>query len=169
MKKNRLYLYYTIFLVFCLVGMTLPVKAISEEQKAGIKDHCETIRESLKTVQKNDSRARVFLGAHYETILSKYITPLNIKLVENSMSATGLVENQNKVADTKTIFANDFISYQKHLEELIAIDCKNEPDKFYEKLEKVRQKRATMEQDVLKMRNLISEHVKLVNGLKEKM
>ena len=152
-----------------IFGQAAPVIAISEEQKAGIKDHCETIRESLKIVQKNDSRARDFLGAHYETILSKYITPLNIKLVENSMSATGLVENQNKVADTKTIFANDFISYQKHLEELIAIDCKNEPDKFYEKLEKVRQKRATMEQDVLKMRNLISEHVKLVNGLKEKM
>ena len=149
--------------------VTLPVKAISEEQRAGIMDHCETIRESLKTVQKNDSRTRVFLGAHYETILSKYITPLNVKLVENNMSVSGLVENQNKIADDRTIFINDFISYQKHLEELISIDCKNEPERFYEKLEKVRQKRATMEQDVLKMRSLISEHVKLVTGWKEKL
>lgn len=164
---KRIMAYLTICLVsFCLV---IPANAISDVQVAGIKDHCETIRENLRTVQKNDSRTRVFLGAHYETILSKFITPLNVKLVENSMSVTGLVDNQNKIAENKIVFSNDFISYQKHLEELIAIDCKSEPEKFYEKLEKVRQKRATMEQDVLKLRSLISEHVKQVNDLKEKL
>ena len=159
------------YLMICLVSfcLVIPVNAISDVQVAGIKDHCETIRENLRTVQKNDSRTRVFLGAHYETILSKFITPLNVKLVENSMSVTGLVDNQNKIAENKIVFSNDFISYQKHLEELIAIDCKSEPEKFYEKLEKVRQKRATMEQDVLKLRSLISEHVKQVNDLKEKL
>ncbi len=161
--------------IVALVGLVMlgffavPVNAISTEQEAAIKDRCATIRESLKTVQKNDSRVRVFLGARYETLLSKYITPFNIKMVENNMSVSGLVENQNQFADNKTVFANDFISYQKSLEELIAIDCKSEPEQFYEKLVKVRRKRATMEQDVLKMRNLISEHVKLVNGVREKM
>ena len=165
MKKKLVALVGLVALSF----FAMPVNAISDEQKAEIKDRCETIRESLKTVQKNDSRTRVFLGARYETLLSKYITPFNIKMVENNMSASGLVENQTQFAEDKVVFANDFVSYQKHLEELIAIDCKNEPEKFYEKLVKVRQKRATMEQDVLKMRNLISEHVKLVNGVKEKM
>lgn len=161
--------------IVALVGLVMlgffavPVNAISTEQEAAIKDRCATIRESLKTVQKNDSRVRVFLGARYETLLSKYITSFNIKMVENNMSVSGLVENQNQFADNKTVFANDFISYQKSLEELIAIDCKSEPEQFYEKLVKVRRKRATMEQDVLKMRNLISEHVKLVNGVREKM
>lgn len=165
MKKKIVVLVGLVMLSFFAV----PVNAISTEQEAAIKDRCATIRESLKTVQKNDSRVRVFLGARYETLLSKYITPFNIKMVENNMSVSGLVENQNQFADNKTVFANDFISYQKSLEELIAIDCKSEPEQFYEKLVKVRRKRATMEQDVLKMRNLISEHVKLVNGVREKM
>ena len=41
-------------LVMMLVGccLVLPVGAISDEQKAAIKNHCETIRDDLKKVQR---------------------------------------------------------------------------------------------------------------------
>ena len=145
------------------------MNAISDSQKSAIEKNCETIRDDLKKVQKEDARARVYLGGYYETILTKFITPLNVRLVENNLSSAGLVENQNNFAGAKTLFSNDYITYQQGLEELVGMDCKQEPEKFYDKLTTVRQKRKIMVQDVLKMRNLISEHMRLVEGLKGKV
>ena len=158
-------------LVSCVVlcCQCLPVNAISDSQKSAIEKNCETIRDDLKKVQKEDARARVYLGGYYETILTKFITPLNVRLVENNLSSAGLVENQNNFAGAKTLFSNDYITYQQGLEELVGMDCKQEPEKFYDKLTTVRQKRKIMVQDVLKMRNLISEHMRLVEGLKGKV
>lgn len=156
-------------LLASLSGQFCAVQAISPNQSAAIVEHCDTIKDELKKVQKEDARVRVYLGGYYETILTKFITPLNVRLVENNLSSAGLVENQNNFAGTKTLFANDFIAYQQGLEELVGLDCKQEPEKFYDKLTTVRQKRKIMVQDVLKMRNLISEHVRLVEGLKGKV
>ncbi len=149
--------------------VSLPTWAISKEQESAIKSRCETIKESLKTLQRTDAKTRVYLGGYYEIILSRFITPLNVRLVENNLSNADLVENQNKFVETKTVFANDFIKYQQMLEELVLMDCKNEPETFYEKLVAVRQRRKIMDQDVLKMRSLISEHIKLVFELEGKL
>ena len=97
------------------------------------------------------------------------MTQFNIRLVENNLSTASLIENQNNIAEAKSIFASDFVKYQQTLEELVAINCKTEPETFYEKLDMVRQKRKTMKQDVLKMRELISEHIRLVNGVMGKL
>ena len=156
-------------LLASLGGRFCAVQAISPNQSAAIVEHCDTIKDELKKVQKEDARVRVYLGGYYETILTKFITPLNVRLVENNLSSAGLVENQNNFAGTKTLFTNDFIAYQQGLEELVGLDCRQEPEKFYDKLTTVRQKRKIMVQDVLKMRNLISEHVRLVEGLRGKV
>lgn len=169
MKKKAPILYCITIMLFCQVLLCGRGVAISETKQLVITDHCVSIREQLKKVQKNDARARVYLGAYYETVLTKFIMPLNVRLVENNLSSGDFVENQNKFADAKAVFTKDYVSYQKDLEELVGVDCKNEPEAFYNLLEKVRQKRKIMEQDVLKIRGLISEHIKLVNGLKGKL
>ena len=87
-------------------------------------------------MQKNDARTRVHLGGRYETILTKFMTPLNVRLLENNLSNVELVENQNDFAGAKTLFNNDYINYQQDLEELVSMDCKKEPAAFYEKLDK---------------------------------
>ena len=145
------------------------VNAASEAQVKAVKENCDSIKEVLKNVQKDDSRTRVYLGAYYETILSRFIMPLNVRLVENNLSSASLVENQNKFAEARELFANDFVSYQQRLEELVAMDCKKDSEEFYEKLDKVRQRRKTVEQDTLRIRSLISEHARLVSELKGKV
>ncbi|MBR3137968.1 hypothetical protein IKG41_01330 [Candidatus Saccharibacteria bacterium] len=155
--------------VLIAMFISLPALAISETQKNSIIDNCASIKQTLEGIQKTDARARVYLGSYYETILTKFITPLNVRLVENNLSTAELVENQNNFASAKTVFTNDYISYQQNLEELVAIDCKTEPESFYDKLIKVRQKRKIMEQDVLKLRSFLSEHIKLVDGIKGKL
>ena len=173
MSKNRLTLYYIIPLVVCQVLVMCvgaqSVGAITDTQHDAIVKRCDNIRDELRKVQKEDSKTRVYLGGYYETIITKFITPLNVRLVENNLSSASLVENQNKMVAARTVFANDFITYQQGLEELVGADCKHEPEKFYDKLTVVQQKRKMMAQDVMKMRNLISEHMKLVTGLKGKV
>lgn len=164
--KKRFIFCCAVFILFCPV---VGVSAISGVQKSSIVDNCSEIREILKNIQKSDSRARVFFGRNYELILTKYIMPLNVRLLESNLSSVGLVENQNEFAKQKNIFSQDFINYQQILEELVAMDCKKEPEAFYEKLTTVRKKRQTVEQDVLKMRNLFSEHLKLVRDLEGKI
>lgn len=168
MKKS---VFICLFAVFCFqfFGMNISVSAISKSQEKAITDYCVEIKDNLKNLQKTDARARVYLGGYYESILSKFITPLNVRLVENNLSNADSVENQNDFADAKTLFSNDFISYQQNLEELVGMDCADKPGEFYEKLVKVRQKRKIVEQDVLRIRNLISAHIKLVNQLKGKL
>ena len=141
---------------------------ISEAQKIAITQNCSKIKDSLQKVQKDDSRARVYLGGYYEIILSKFIIPLNVRLVENNLSTAGLVENQNKLAETKSDFVDDFVAYQKELETLTTTDCKNEPDKFYTELLSVRKMRKNVADEVKKMRTIVSDNIKLVQGLKEK-
>ena len=139
---------------------------VSRTQSENLARHCDEVRERLKSVQKNDAKTRVFLGSKYETILNKYIVPLNVRLVENSLSTDGLIDLQNSFAAARAVFSNDYINYQQSLESLVGIDCKVEPDKFYNELSIVKKRRMTMEQDVLKIRNMLTQYVKLITELK---
>lgn len=161
--------FLAVFSILVMSFVAVPCLAITENQEKMIVSKCSEMKEQLKTVQKNDARARVHLGGRYETILTKFIMPLNVRLVENNLSSAELIENQNNFAETKNLFSNDYINYQQGLEELVAIDCKNEPKVFYDKLEKVRQKRKIVEQDTLKLRNLLSRHLKMVAELRSKL
>lgn len=166
MKRKYLSLYYIILMLICPV---LPVGAMSEEQKTGVVDYCETIKDNLKKVQKQDARTRIYLGGYYETILTKFVMPLNLGLVENNLSAPDLIENQSKMAETRTNFVDNYVRYQQELEELVGMDCRERPEEFYAQLILVRKGRKKVEQDVIKMRSLVAEHVELVNKLRGKL
>lgn len=179
MKKKRLCLYCIIFVVFCqlvtTVGLTRTVVAENEKpvltdaERSVIVDHCDTIRDNLKFTQREDSRTRVYLGRYYETILSKFITPLNLRLVENTLSDTKLINNQTSFAAERAEFMSDFVMYSQALEELTKINCKTEPNLFYEKLEITRTLRKVVNRDAKKMRELTHEQVKLVEQLRESL
>ena len=159
---------------YCVAAMLLGqfflcfavANALSDNQKSTISDHCDQIKTILHNVQREDSRARVYLGASYETIRSKFINALNHRLVDNGIAAPDLVNNQAAYTAAQDNFKDDFIDYQKTLDELIAWDCKNDPEGFYRTLETAREKRHTMIQDIDKLNELIQKHSALVNDLK---
>lgn len=157
--------------IVCLVmaTMSLPAMALSETREAAIVDRCDTIRDDLRSLQRSDSKARVYLGRYYEVILTKFITPLNIRLVENNLLSTGFTNNQNDFNKARTNFVIDYVEYQKGLEELVSIDCKSEPERFYERLVTVREKRAVVAGDVAKLRKLAGTQLELVQALRSKI
>ena len=178
MKKKHLSSYYIILFMFLqafgvLTGVEVWAEGeeeepvVTEEQRTTIVDHCDTMKDSLKSLQRTDSRARVYLGRYYETILTNFITPLNVRLVENNISNTKLLDNQTNFAAKRGDFVNDYISYQQALEELVNTNCKSEPENFYKRLLIARDKRKTVKKDVTKMRSLTDEQKKLVEELRD--
>lgn len=169
-KKKALSFYCITFMLFCQPFLCcLGANALSDEQKSHIVNHCDTMRESLKKLQSYDSRARVYYGSYYEKFLNRFIKPLNHRLVDNNIStySTELTASQALFSTNRTNFNDDFIDYQKSLEELIGTDCKNNPEDFYRLLEIVRERRRTMNSDIEKNRSAIKSHLELVKKLKE--
>lgn len=163
------YFLTTILYQLALISQVASASALSDTQKSTIVKNCEDIKTELRLVQRQDAKSRVHLGTYYDKIMTNFVTPLNVKLVENNLSNANFIDNQNSLAKTKAAFANDFTKYQQMLEELVALDCKTDPEKFYNELLDVRQRRKTMEQDILTMRRLISEHIGLVEKVRSKL
>lgn len=170
MKKKSISSYCITLMIICQVFCACtPVFAISEERKNVISERCEIIRDNLKDVQRSDSRVRIYLGRYYETILNKFMIPLNLRLVENNLSETDLIKNQNDFNEARTDFINNYVTYQKSLEELVMSDCKADPESFYNKLVDVRQKRAIVNDEANKLRELAGWQMDFTRMLKEKI
>ena len=179
MRKNNLFLVLTSLLtVFFVVKNTINTYAVestsektsqtklSEEKKGLISQNCGSLRQSLKSVQRSDSRARTYFGAIYETVSSKYLTPLNLRLVKNNRSSVALIDLQTSLAEDRAAFSSDFINYSKSLEELISIDCNLEPETFYSKLLETRRLRALVSKDMNSINTALTASVKNVEKLK---
>ena len=170
MKQSNLIFTTAIISTFVF---TMPVFAtetpakLTKDQSARISANCSSIRQTLKNLQRSDSRARTYFGAIYETFSSKYLKPLNLRLVNNDISSPDLVKVQTSFATARANFSEDFINYSKSLEDLIATDCRLEPEAFYEKLVKTREKRTLVAKDVKELNDYLTGSVKKVEVLKE--
>ncbi|MBQ3263819.1 hypothetical protein IJH06_01775 [Candidatus Saccharibacteria bacterium] len=168
MKKKLSFCFALILMIGSFGGLS-GAKAISVEQEEVIMERCNAVKNALRVVQREDSRVRFYLGRYYETILTKFVTPLNTRLAANTMLSTEFTANQNDLAKTRANFVIDYIEYQKGLEELATMDCQDNPSGFYAKLTRVRERRAVVADDVVRMQDLIDEHYGLVVSLKEEI
>ena len=167
--KNKFSIIILSFIM--IIGLAIPTFAdeqpsLTKEQSTKISAQCGAIRQSLKDLQRSDSRARTYFGAIYETISSKFLKPLNLRLVNNDISDPVLLEQQTSLATMRSNFSDDFIQYSKALEELIAIDCRSDQTAFYKKLIDTRDKRSAVAEDVRNLNALLTRVVKSVETLK---
>ena len=125
-------------------------KKLNDTEKGNISTGCSSIQTGLKNLQRNDSKIRVLLGTSYQTLLTNFISTLNVRLVNND-------------------FTNLFVIYSQHLESLISLDCKNQPDNFYYELENVRFLRNKLETSVAKTNNIITSHLQAVDQLRHNL
>lgn len=154
-----------------LLGLFLayPASAISEEQKGAIVQNCASIKQSLRTLQRTDARSRSYLGSAYETILSKFIAPLNLRLININQPNANLTTIHSSIIDTRKNFITEYTTYSQALEDLVASDCYNHPEEFYDKLQDTKKKRANVSTTTTNFRNLLSEYLTGVRKLKSTM
>lgn len=168
--KKFLLAFATFTLVFCsLFSLKTYAETLSDNQKEVITEYCATIKQSLKSIQYFDVDNRVKLGSKYETALSKFITPFNVRAVKNNLSPAELTDLQKNFADYKANFATDFTAYSKQLEELIAIDCQKDPANFYDKLLSTREAREKVRQDTINLNGILHKYKEIVTRIGEKL
>ncbi|MBQ3430296.1 hypothetical protein IJG21_02635 [Candidatus Saccharibacteria bacterium] len=174
LNKSKIFLFLPLFLAL-FVATPLSAFAdepeisefeVSKEKIARITQYCETIKSNFKRLAVSDSKTRTYYGGIYETVSSKYITPLNLRLIKNNYSLSDFIELQSSFISARSKFSSDFIDYSKSLEELSVFDCKNNPSEFYEKLNQTREKRAVLRTDIETLNSLFKTHVSLVKDLK---
>lgn len=141
--------------------------ALSEEQQGAISQNCGTIKQSLHNLQRVDSKTRTFLGSTYETLNADFLTPLNLRLVKNNRPNADLSRIQSNFTSSQAEFKGLYTEYMREMETLINTDCKNEPSKFYDQLEKTRTKRKELAGVTSKMLKLMKDQIETVEKIRE--
>lgn len=155
-----------------VVSAIAPVSAtakseISKEEMSAIVNNCSTIKQSLSQLQKADSKTRTYLGTTYETIAGKFITPLNLRLVRNNRPT--LSEIQSDFSAEQTKFRDSYTEYMREMETLTAINCQTEPEKFYNQLVAVRERRAKVRLAVEELNQLTTAQYQAVVKLQKEL
>lgn len=161
------------FLLVAILALSLlnwrPAAAISGKKYDAISQNCTTIKQSLRQLQKTDSRTRSYLGSTYETIATKFIVPLNLRLVKNGRPDTDLTEIQSDFTYSHGQFKEKYTEYMKELETLIGMECGRYPDAFYGQLEKVRESRAKLQKTVNSLTKLSAAQAEAVATLRRSL
>lgn len=147
----------------------ISARAISDEQKGLISTNCSSIKLQLKRIQKDDARNRVHLGAQYESIATNLMMNLNLRLVKNNMANAEIAEQQTTFISERDRFKNDYIGYAQELEKLLDINCKNEPQKFYNQLQKTRRKREDVDASIKRLNEILGKHRQSLLDLRERL
>lgn len=142
-------------------------KVLDDNYIGAVSQNCASIKVRLQRTQKDDARNRVHLGAQYESIASKLMLNLNLRLVKNNLASADIAGQQTAFVSEQKRFKDDYIGYSQELENLLKIDCKAEPKKFYYQLEIVRAKREDINLSMKRLREIITKHRAAVVTLKE--
>lgn len=156
-----------VLLVNVLVVPVAYAADISEKKEESISAKCSSIKTTLKALQKQDSRMRVYLGSKYEIVLSNFITNLNVRLIRNNIDSEESVGLQATFSSERERFKADFTGYSQSLESLIGMDCENDPNGFYDQLIEVREKRSDIQASYSRLNEVLDWHKKSVLELKE--
>ena len=156
-----------VLIVNILVVPMAYAEDISEEKEGSISMGCLSIKETLKKLQKQDSRMRIYLGSKYEIVISNFMTNLNLRLIKNNIAAEEFTGLQTTFSSERERFKADFTGYSQSLESLIAIDCQSEAQRFYDQLIDVREKRADIQASYNRLNDVLGWHKQAVTGLKE--
>lgn len=162
----------SIFVAMVALSMTIfspPVSALSDAKKGAITQNCNSIKTSLTSVQKSDSKTRVLLGTSYQTVLTNLLTPLNIRLIKANLSDSTLSTAQANIASEWASFQEQFIKYSQSLEGLISVDCKADPEQFHEKLEQTRSARRSLNKIAIKINKLITSSATTITDLRNSL
>lgn len=167
-KKLKIFSSFVGLLILCLITCLVePAAALSDAERNAISQNCDSIHHSLSQLQKVDSKVRTFLGTSYETVATKFITPLNLRLVKNNRPTLSTI--QSEFNTEQAIFRDAYTVYMRELEGLIAMDCNAHPDDFYSQLVKVREERAILHNSALKMNKLVTDQYKAVLDLRNSL
>lgn len=137
-----------------------PVQAatttISPEKVARIRARCVENQAALNRLHQTDAFLRNDRGNLYRTISDKLMVPLNRRLAANQLDGGALLTIAADYNSEYNRFYRAYIAYDNALSKVLETDCDREPVAFYNALLDAREKRVTLSESNL----TIKEHIR---------
>jgi hypothetical protein len=111
---------------------------------------------------------RVNLGQNYETISTRLMANLNVRISTNKLNGAKLVEKSAEFNENIGYFRDNYQIYEKELVKLTEIDCTKKPRDFYIQLERVRYYRSELNFNTTKLAEIGKEYKSSLSEFKDK-
>ena len=142
---------------------------LDENRIGAISQNCPVIKERLRHIESAGAKSRVYLGTQYESVYTGLMTNFSLRLMRNGIANQEIADQQAAFQSERERFRNDFIGYSQELQTLIAMDCKKEPEKFYNQLEITRAKREDITKSINRMNELITKHRRSILDIRSEL
>jgi len=163
MKLSKRFLVFSL-LSASLVGFGLMVKVsaqdepMTQDQINTVLTNCTSATNTLNQLHASDALLRVNMGQEYESALTKLMTGFNGRIANNGFSNDILKAISSSYSGTLNKFRSDYISYESNLSGAIKTNCLKQPTAFYTAVDKARQSRIKLHDDVIKLNEYIEQY-----------
>ena len=172
-KKHLFMLLGSVLLTAVIsIGVSAEENNISEEKRQVIATNCQTAQVTLQQIEYNDAAARVNRGQGYETILNKYMTPLNVRVTgsqNHAATAATLTDITARYQQTLKNFKKNYENYDDNITKATHFSCSKKPDNFYDLLNTTRQEREKLNEDIAALDQLAAEYITAVSKFKDNL
>lgn len=167
MRKRINYSLLLAAVIVVFSSSTATAIKLDENRIGAISQNCSIIRERLRRIEKAGAKSRVYLGTQYESVYSGLMSNFSLRLMRNGIANQDIADQQAAFDSERARFRNDFISYSQELQTLISMDCRNEPEKFYQQLEVTREKRANIAESINRLNEIIAKHRRSILDIRD--
>ncbi|MDO4271702.1 MAG: hypothetical protein Q4C83_01815 [Candidatus Saccharibacteria bacterium] len=145
----------TVSAIIGLGSLALPVNAIPSDEV--IRANCQSAQQVLGQMEKADAALRINRGRVYNEITDLFYA-MNSRLAGNKISAPKLATITSDFEDQLKDFRNSYNDYDDELTALIEMKCQSKPSDFYDRLTKVRDSRADLNQKINDLDQLLIDY-----------
>jgi hypothetical protein len=110
------------------------------QQLQQVRQNCTGTQLILRQLQKRDAVSRINRGRAYDQLL-RQLSALESRLTYNNISLPQLVQTHVDLQGHVELFRTAYIAYDERLGEAIKIDCKQQPNEFYQSIIEARSAR----------------------------
>lgn len=133
---------------------------MTDEHIARIKSNCPGAIATLSRIRTNDAPTYINRNQMYFSISDKLMARLNSRLTLNRYDATQLVKTASDYNTELIKFRAAFKQYDDTMQDLLHMNCRQQPVSFYDKVATARQQRQKVQDTVVQLKALIDQYKK---------
>ncbi len=131
---------------------------MTEEHVKRIRGNCIEAQTTLNQLNATDTLLRVNRGQLYESVETKLMTPLNMRLGLNKLGNTDLTTLSSQYEQQLGEFRLDYQQYGEAMSKTLKIDCINQPVAFYDSVADTRTKRSLTHDSTVQLHKTIQDY-----------
>ena len=137
---------------------------LNDDQKATVSQTCVNAQSNLQRVNSSDTTTRINRGRNYDQILKLFYL-MNTRAASNNIAEPKLAETTNRFEAELANFRENYNLYNAQLKSTVDFGCSSAPQEFYNQLDRTREKRIVLNENVTRLNSLIEEYKAIIREL----